>query len=457
MENKELNHKIKQAFSHAVPDVLDSVLSQCDTQKGNVIMIANTKKTNLWVKRLAGIAAVFLLFIGGTFGFQAYQVNYTVDSTVSLDVNPSIEIQVNQKEKVLAVNSLNEDGRIVIGDMDFTGSNLDLTLNALIGSMLRNGYLTDLANSILISVDNEDPAKGADLQAKLTEEINAMLQTNTFNGAVLSQTISPSSELQQLADTYGITLGKAQLIQQIINQNSFYSFEDLVPLSINELNLLSESGNMNLDNISSVGTASDKAYIGDENARSAALSHAGLTSDDISYYEIELDYEQGTMIYEIEFKCNGYEYEYDIDAVTGAVLASQKKQDNDYTPPQNDEITETPGDTNIPDNSDSSNTTDNTNTPPSEPEVPIWHHNGHHNEPHHSGNYSYIGEDAAKSIAFSHACVSEGNLHHYECDLDDEDGTMVYEIDFTCDGYEYSYDINALTGEVIKHDKEWDD
>ena len=26
-----------------------------------------------------------------------YQVNHTVDTTVSLDVNPSIEIQVNQK------------------------------------------------------------------------------------------------------------------------------------------------------------------------------------------------------------------------------------------------------------------------------------------------------------------------------------------------------------------------
>lgn len=60
---------------------------------------------------------------------------------------------------MLRVNALNEDGRIVLGDMNFSGSSLDVTVNALVGSMLRNGYLSELANSILVSVDNGDPAK----------------------------------------------------------------------------------------------------------------------------------------------------------------------------------------------------------------------------------------------------------------------------------------------------------
>ena len=42
-------------------------------------------------------------------------------------------------------------------DMDFSGSSLDVAVNAIIGSMLQNGYLNELANSVLISVDNNDP------------------------------------------------------------------------------------------------------------------------------------------------------------------------------------------------------------------------------------------------------------------------------------------------------------
>lgn len=378
--------------------------------------MTDIKRKNPWPKRLAGIAAAFVLLIGGITGFQVYQTNYAVASLISLDVNPSIEIQVNEKEQVLAVNARNEDAKTVVGDMNFKGSTLDVTINALIGSMLRNGYLNEMANSILVSVDNQDPVKGTELQEKLVAEINEVLQTGTFSGAILSQTISADSNLRTLADDYGITLGKAQLIQQIINQNTIYSFEDLVPLSINELNLLSESSNLELVNVNSLGTASDKAYLGEEKAKETALSHANLSSDQITQYEIELDYENGMMVYEISFDCEGFEYDYDIDALTGTVLKNEKKPDKDYNPPQNSTA----------------------NTQP-------------------DSSASYIGEAKAKEAALAHACVSPDSITGFQCKLDDEDGNMVYEIKFRCGAYEYEYDINASNGAILKHEKDCDD
>lgn len=151
-------------------------------------------------------------------------------------------------EKVLETIALNDDAKVVLGDMDFKGSSLDVTMNALIGSMLRNGYLDELANSILISVDNKDPDLGAALQQKLTQEVNALLETNSFTGSVLSQTVSDDDELKTLAETYGITPGKAQLVQQLIQQNTLYSFEELSQLSVNELNLLIAANNTPLEN-----------------------------------------------------------------------------------------------------------------------------------------------------------------------------------------------------------------
>ena len=484
MRNKELEGKLRRAYSHAAPDVLDSVLSSCEDTKDKVIVMTEQKKRSPWIRRGMGIAAALVLLLGGAAGVRLYSVNRAVASTVSLDVNPSVEIQVNQKDRVLRVNALNEDGRIVLGDMNFSGSSLDVTVNALVGSMLRNGYLSELANSILVSVDNGDPAKGAALQTRLTEEINSLLQTDAFTGAVLSQTVSADGTLQKLADTYGISLGKAQLIREIADKNPLYTPEDLAKLTINELNLLASAGSGALDKVESVGTASDKAYIGADKARDAALRHAGVTAADAAKleveaggyeydvdvnaktgdilksekerdddeptatrptsgttsadpgavtapligeakakdialknagvtagsligYAIELDTDNGVMVYEVEFKSGGYEYDYDIDAKTGKILKRQKERDDDRSSA--------------------------------------------------AGTAALIGSAKAKEIALSHAAVSADGLRDIAVDLDDKDGAPVYEVEFKSGGYAYDYDIDAKTGKILKNEKEQDD
>ena len=305
-EKSEL--KIKKAFSAATPDVLGSILSDCESQKEKVIYMNQSKHVNKFVKMAASIAAAVVIVLAGTASYFVYSANYKVSSTISLDVNPSIEITVNSKEKVLKVLPLNADAEKVVGDMDFSGSDLDITVNALIGSMLRNGYLNELSNSILISVDTKNETEGAELREKLTAEINAILSSDTFDGAVITQNITSDKQLQTLADTYGITPGKAQLVSQIVSSNELYSFEELSKLSINELNLLSATGTLadSSDNIDSTGKASTKAYIGEDKALETALNHANVDKSSALQIKTELDFEDGTMVYEVEFKYDGY-------------------------------------------------------------------------------------------------------------------------------------------------------
>ena len=77
---------------------------------------------------------------------------------------------MNKKEQVVLVTPKNEDGVKVIGDMKLKGSDLRVAVNAIIGSMLREGYISELANSILISVDSDDPIKSAEMQNRLSAE-----------------------------------------------------------------------------------------------------------------------------------------------------------------------------------------------------------------------------------------------------------------------------------------------
>lgn len=430
MKDNEINDRIKTAFSHAAPDILNSVLSDCSQKKGTVIYMTENKKSKRIIKPIIGMAACLVLLLGGFVGYRVYNVNYAVASTVSLDVNPSIEIKVNKKEHILDVTPLNEDGKKVIGDMDFKGSSIDVTVNALIGSMLKNGYLNELANSILISVDNKNPTEGSQLQARLTDEVNAMLQTESFTGSVLSQTISKTESLTAETEKYGITEGKAQLINEILKKDSRHTFEDLAGLTINELNLLMNSGSYTPDNVSSVGNASDKAYIGQEKAKAAAVEHAGLSASDVSYFETDMDTENGIMVYEVEFKSGGYEYDYDINALTGDIVKHSKEKDDDYTAVQ------TPSENQSQQSNDKNNSGSFSDNAQSQAE---------------------ISADKAKEIALSHAAVAAADAAYIKAELDYDDGRLIYDIEFVAKNIEYEYEIDAGSGKIIDFDKETDD
>ena len=58
-----------------------------------------------------------------------------------------------------------------------------------------------------------------------------------------------------------------------------------------------------------------------EEAKQIALSHAGLSSSQVSFIQSELDFDDGVQKYEVEFNHNYIEYSYEIDANTGSILS----------------------------------------------------------------------------------------------------------------------------------------
>lgn len=415
MENKDMEIKVRQAFKKATPDVLSAVLSECENQKGTVIPMTNNKKTVHW-RRFVALAAALVLVVGLGFGFSNYQQANAVTSTVSLDVNPSIELKLNRDEKVIEAVARNADGEKILEGMDLKNSDLNVAVNALIGSMLRNGYLSEIANSILVSVESDDPQRSAQLQAQVTQAVSSLLSTDSFSGAVMSQSVSANDQIKALAEQHQISVGKAQLISRIVAQNTRYVFEDLVGLSINELNLLSLSRGHHVEGVDASGTASEKGYIGSDAAKAAALAHCNLTEADITNLQIDMDLEDGVMIYEVEFDTQQWEYEYDIDAKTGAVLHVDKES-KDY---KEDDVPVTP---------------DN----PSQPET-----------------QTLITKEEAKQIALTHAALNANAISDYECELDRDDGKVIYEISFEHGHVEYEYDIDAVTGAIISWEKDCD-
>ena len=65
-----------------------------------------------------------------------------------------------------------------------------------------------------------------------------------------------------------------------------------------------------------------------EDAEKIALDHAGLSADQVQRLRTELDYERGKPEYEVDFRVDRWEYDYDIDAQTGEIRSWDKDWDD---------------------------------------------------------------------------------------------------------------------------------
>ena len=217
----KIKKKIKGAFNSIVLPDFD--MKTLEKRKGMVLVKEESKKSKkgLWIGLSTAVVAVCVcLFIG--LGY--FNNNMRVASTIGIDVNPSITVTVNKKEKVLDVTANNDDARIILEGMDLAGSDINVAINALIGSMVKNGYIDELANSILISVDNPNSAESEALRQKIVDELNAFINSGN-NISVVSQSITSSSDKEALANSYGISVGKLELIEKLIAKNNLYTYE----------------------------------------------------------------------------------------------------------------------------------------------------------------------------------------------------------------------------------------
>lgn len=411
MTENELLDRLNGALEHAVPDDVDSVLSRCGAQEGTKDMtyeISEKKKKKFRAAPWIAAACLTLVIAGGGFGVH-YQQAYAVQSIVSLDVNPSVELKLNSKAKVLSAAALNSDGEKILEGMDLKGADVNVAVNALVGSLLQHGYVDELANSILISVEDSDSARGTALQEELTYEVTAILDAASVNAAILTQSVQEDADLQAKAEQYGISLGKAQLIESMVTGSDHLTFDALAGLTVNELNLLSTNSSTILpETVQTTGQASDSAYIGAEAAKKAAFQYAGVMESQVSALEVEFDYENGVMVYEVEFVCGGVEYDCDVDAKTGDIVKYKT---------EGSKKTSSTGGTAAVQTQD-------------------------------------IGSAAARAAALKHAGLSESQVTDLKVESDLDDGRLIYEVKFKTAETRYEYEIDGASGTVLDVEQE---
>ena len=339
IDNNDIEKRLASAINAAAPDILDDLMAELNLNQAQKPTMREKladdgqeryKKSFIRSKGFRTVisAAAALIIIVGVLTVWR-NTNQAVFAVVDLDVNPSIELSINGKEKVVEAKPVNEEGEAILADMDLQGSDVKAACSAIVGSMLMKGYLSDQSNSILVSVSSDDSEKGHEIEEQISEYINAYMDESAIAAAVLGQYIEGDEELMAFAEENGISPGKAWLIRKLLETGtSKMTEESLLSLSTQELIVLSQERNVDGEKIR--GKAYTGKYVGYDGALAAALSHAGLDSSQVSGVEVEMDCEDGVIIYEVEFKSGGQEYEYEIIASTGEVAKSERESSRHY-------------------------------------------------------------------------------------------------------------------------------
>ncbi len=239
------------------------------------------------MKKHALFSAAVLLISAALLGGCTGQIGNKESGTLILSLNPEIEINYDSQGNVTSVQGVNDDGKeIVEGYLGYEGKDCETVLDDLIRKINEAGYFSD-------TVDGN--------------------QKNIVLQLAAGSLIPEDDFLENISGSTRKVIDRLSLTNKILTVDEDDHDPDYA-----------KDGN-------------PSPYISLAKAKEIALAQANVKASDAVFEDKEFDHDDGKAVFELEFKANGYEYEYDIDAVSGKVIRAEhdkeevKKADNSGT------------------------------------------------------------------------------------------------------------------------------
>lgn len=121
-----------------------------------------------------------------------------------------------------------------------------------------------------------------------------------------------------------ITTSKTSYKVSGLNKDTSYKFRVRPYRDANDSRYYGDFEDISIRTASSASAASSDS-ITKSKAKSIALNHAGVSAANADFIRVELDYDDGIKVYEIEFDAGDFEYEYEINAKSGKIRDYDKE------------------------------------------------------------------------------------------------------------------------------------
>lgn len=269
-----------------------------------------------------------------------------VASTIIMDINPSIKIDLDKDSNVINVTALNSDANDIVSS-DLKGKSIENVFEVITDRLIDKGYVNN-ETTILINVD------GLIDKAKVENGLKDALSSNDVDVDIIYQEVTESAK--ELAEKYNISIVKASYLEEIVANDENVNYEDLKDKSIKQITEITEkkedeqlsnnaeySHKVTYNSCTPPSDLKDSAWcsfnssrpqyceyyyekmIADGSAQTIALNKLGISPNEVRGIEgIGMEYAGASycMAYKEEIITSSGVYTAILDSVTGEVISS---------------------------------------------------------------------------------------------------------------------------------------
>ena len=124
-------------------------------------------------------------------------------SMVTIDTNPSIELVVDEKDKVVSVRGANDDGKLVLYGEKVVGKDVEKAVEIIIQAEIDTGYIVANAqigaNQFSLTVSSDTTVESSELINSIQNKVKEVCENNHIAIALEESKALARSELEKLA------------------------------------------------------------------------------------------------------------------------------------------------------------------------------------------------------------------------------------------------------------------
>lgn len=224
MQEKDIREKLNQELDEMAPDILNKILAQpiepVKSEKElfgkNKPLFKEKKKVGnyFWAPAMTAVAAACILI--ALLIIQPWALTPTTQTNTAfniiIDVNPSINIKVNEDGIVYKVEAGNKDARKIVEKVN-KKIDEDTTYNKAVKLVIKQldkqGYLKKDKNAMLLSVVSEDKEAVKDTVRDIKNTAKKYKEKQNIKCATVYQNCEIDDDVKKVAKKNNVSVGKA--------------------------------------------------------------------------------------------------------------------------------------------------------------------------------------------------------------------------------------------------------
>lgn len=240
---KKLENILNTLSIEDTSKLLDNIdIPSCDDITQNKIKnLVNSKLgTSIPTKRptstkysIIKIASFLLILVLPLLLFKSFLPQEVV-TYITIDINPSIELGLDDKNMVISYSALNDDANKILSNNPPIKVSIDDSMNYILSRCIENGYFSsNETNYIAISTSNNDEVICNSLNDKIDTLTTKTLDENNIEVSIDKSNTTPNK--REEAQSLGISSGKLNLINKLKELDPTINIEDYKNKSIKEI------------------------------------------------------------------------------------------------------------------------------------------------------------------------------------------------------------------------------